>query len=215
MGPPASGSLLHIFKQADDMMYREKLHRKQSTRSSIVRTLMKALEARDFCTEGHAERLQDIMVVLAQSLQIPERNIADLRLLGKFHDIGKVGIPDHILLKAGPLNEEERRIMQRHSEIGHRIATAAPDLMPIADWILNHHEWWDGSGYPLGLKGEQIPFECRLLAIVDAYDAMTSDRPYRRAIASFEALVELKKFAGIQFDPILVEKFCEMITKLA
>ncbi|MDU2064851.1 MAG: diguanylate cyclase, partial [Sporomusaceae bacterium] len=212
VGLPVSGSLLQLFKQADDMMYREKLHRKQSTRSAIVKALMKALEVRDFCTGGHADRLQNKIVLLATAINIPERNLADLRLLGQFHDIGKVGIPDHILLKPGPLDEEERRIMQRHVEIGHRIAIAAPDLMPIADWILKHHEWWNGSGYPLGLKEEQIPIECRLLAIVDAYDAMTSDRPYRQAISSREALLELKKCAGIQFDPSLVEKFCEMIT---
>lgn len=212
VGLPIAGSLLQLFKQADDLMYREKLHRKQSTRSAIVQALMKALEARDFCTGGHANRLQIKIAALATALHIPEGKIADLRLLGQFHDIGKVGIPDHILLKPGPLDEEERRIMQRHAEIGHRIAMSAPDLMPIADWILKHHEWWNGSGYPLGLKGEQIPLECRILAIVDAYDAMTSDRPYRQAISSHQAISELQSCAGSQFDPVLVQKFCETIT---
>ena len=97
--------------------------------------------------------------------------------------------------------------MQNHSEIGHRIARSSPDLRPIADWILKHHEWWNGEGYPLGLSGEAIPLACRILAIADAYDAMTSDRPYRKAIGHEEAIAELKRYAGIQFDPQLVEKF--------
>ena len=100
-----------------------------------------------------------------------------------FHDIGKVGIPDRILFKPGRLTDEEYKEMKRHSEIGHRIAQSAPDLQPIADYILRHHEWWNGGGYPLGLSGENIPLECRILAIADAYDAMTSDRPYRKAMS--------------------------------
>jgi len=211
VGIPISGSLLQLFKQADDMMYRQKLQRKQSTRNTIVQALMKALEARDLSIGGHADRLQDKIIALANIIHIPKKRIVDLRLLGQFHDIGKVGIPDHILLKPGPLDEEERRIMQRHAEIGHRIATASPDLMPIADWILKHHEWWNGLGYPLGIKEEQIPIECRVLAIVDAYDAMTNVSPYRKKISSQEALQELKRCAGTQFDPVLVREFCEMM----
>jgi HD-GYP domain-containing protein (c-di-GMP phosphodiesterase class II) len=101
--------------------------------------------------------------------------------------------------------------MQRHSEIGHRIALAAPDLAPIADWILKHHEWWNGKGYPLGLKGTEIPLECRILAVADAYDAMTSDRPYRKAMSHAEAVAELRRCAGTQFDPELVERFIALL----
>lgn len=196
-----------LFKEADNNMYREKLHRSQSARSAIVQTLMKALDARDYITEGHADRLQKLVVNIASSLGLPERTISDLRLFAQFHDIGKVGIPDHILFKAGPLTREEFTIMQRHSEIGHRIALSAPDLVPIADWILKHHEWWNGNGYPIGLIKEEIPLECRILAIADAYDAMTSERPYHKAMSHKDALAELIKFAGIQFDPQLVQVF--------
>ena len=196
-----------LFKEADNNMYREKLHRSQSARSAIVQTLMKALEARDFITEGHADRMQDLVAGLAMAIGLPTNKVADLRLLAQFHDIGKVGIPDRILFKPGPLSGEEVLEMQRHCEIGHRIAQSAPDLVPIADWILKHHEWWDGSGYPLGLKGEEIPLECRLLTIVDAYDAMTSDRPYRKAMTHEEVMNELRRFSGTQFDPHIVEKF--------
>lgn len=199
-----------IFKEADNNMYREKLHRVKSTRSAIVQALMKALEARDYITEGHADRLKWMVADLARIAGLTESSITDLRLLAQFHDIGKVGIPDRILFKSSSLTADEFSEMKRHCEIGHRIAQAAPDLSPIADWILKHHEWWNGGGYPLKLQGEDIPLECRIISIVDAYDAMTSDRPYRKALTHDEALSELSRFAGIQFDPSLVEKFAQL-----
>lgn len=207
-GPVNMGDL---FKEADNNMYREKLHRSQSARSAIVQTLMRALEARDFITEGHADRLQELVAAVAQALGLPERNIIDLRLLAQFHDIGKVGIPDRILFKPGPLNPDEIVEMKRHCEIGHRIAQSSPDLVPIAGWILTHHEWWNGQGYPLGRREEEIPLECRILSIADAYDAMTSDRPYRRAMTHGEAVTELEKCAGTQFDPHLVSIFVRVL----
>lgn len=203
-----------LFKEADNNMYREKLHRSRSVRSAMVQTLMKALEARDFITEGHAVRLQELVAAMGRALGMSERSITDLRLLAQFHDIGKVGIPDSILFKEGPLTPEEQHEMQRHCEIGFRIAQSSPDLAPIAEWILKHHEWWNGKGYPLGLKGEEIPLECRILAIADAYDAMTNDRPYRKAMSHEEAVAELKRCAGIQFDPQLVEKFIEILSEM-
>jgi len=208
-GPAAS--LANLFKEADNNMYREKLHRSQSARSAIVQTLMKALEARDYITEGHADRLKGLAVEMARALGLPDRSVFELRLLAQFHDIGKVGIPDRILFKNGPLTQAEFAEMQRHCEIGHRIAQSSPDLAPIADWILKHHEWWNGSGYPLGLKGKEIPLECRILAIIDAYDAMTSNRPYRKAATHQEAVDEIKKFDGIQFDPDLVPRFIQVL----
>ncbi|HWQ41804.1 MAG TPA: HD domain-containing phosphohydrolase, partial [Desulfosporosinus sp.] len=200
-----------VFKEADNNMYREKLHRSKSTRSAIVSSLMKALEARDFIMEGHGDRLQNLVVLIGMEMGLAERNLADLRLLAQFHDIGKVGIPDRILFKPGRLTSEEYKEMQRHSEIGHRIAQSAPDLMPIADQILKHHEWWNGRGYPLGLKEEEIPLECRILAIADAYDAMTNDRPYRKAMSQDQAFKEIIKNIGIQFDPKLVPIFIHMM----
>ena len=203
--------LTEIYKEADNNMYRQKLYRSQSARSAIVQTLMKALEARDFITEGHAERLQVMVADLGNKLGLTGRNIVDLRLFAQFHDIGKVGLPDRILFKPEALTQEERKEMQRHSEIGHRIALSAPDLVHIADWILKHHEWWNGSGYPLGLVRYDIPLECRILAVADAYDAMISNRPYRQALPKEEAVAELKRCAGIQFDPYVIEQFIEML----
>ncbi|MDU2063917.1 MAG: diguanylate cyclase [Sporomusaceae bacterium] len=205
--------LIACYKQADTHMYREKLHRNKSARSSIVQTAMKLLEARDFITEGHADRMQDLAEALGELLALPQESLSDLRLLAQFHDIGKIGIPDRILFKPDSLTTEEYSEMQRHCEIGYRIAYSAPDLIPIAEQILKHHEWWNGQGYPFGLAGEEIPLACRILSIVDAYDAMTSDRPYRKAMPSEQALQELQRCAGKQFDPTLVEVFTELIKK--
>jgi diguanylate cyclase (GGDEF)-like protein/PAS domain S-box-containing protein len=204
-------SLKDVFKEADNNMYRKKLYRSQSVRSTIVNTLINTLKARDLTTEKHALHLEKLLARMAALIGLPESTMSDLSLLGKFHDIGKVGISDSILLKKGPLTSEEWTEMKRHCEIGYRIALSAPDLVPIADWILKHHEWWNGGGYPLGNKGEEIPIECRLLAIVDAYEAMTSVRPYRRALSHEEALAELLRCSGTQFDPNLVEKFLQIL----
>jgi diguanylate cyclase (GGDEF)-like protein len=210
-GKDTTTSPQSLLKEADNQMYREKLHHSQSVRSAIVQTVMKMLEERDFATEEHADRLQYLIDKIARSMQFAESRIADLKLLARFHDIGKVGIPDHILLKPGPLTNDEKKIMHRHCEVGYRIAQSAVDLMPTAEWILKHHEWYDGSGYPLGLAGEAIPIECRILAVADAYDAMTSNRPYRKAVSHEAAISELKRCAGTQFDPRIVETFIAVL----
>lgn len=202
-----------LFIEADNNMYRDKIHRGKSARSAIVQTLMVALEARDFITEGHAERLGHLVGEMAAALDLPKQSREELQLLAKFHDIGKVGIPDSILFKTGPLTPSERKTIQRHSEIGYRIAQSAPDLVPISDWILKHHEWWNGKGYPLGLKGEEIPLECRILAIADAYDSMTSDRPYRSALSHEAAIGEILGCGGSQFDPEMVGKVIHVLKK--
>ncbi|MDR3561289.1 MAG: PAS domain S-box protein [Negativicutes bacterium] len=214
IGWAMDGDCTHIdtvFKEADNNMYRQKLHQSQSVRGSIVQTMMKALEARDHITEGHAVRLGDLMEGMGQKLGLPQGAMADLRLFANFHDIGKVGIPDSILKKPGRLSEEEMAIMRQHCEIGFRIAKSSPDLAPIADWILKHQEHWDGRGYPLGIHGEAIPVQCRILGIVDAFDAMTSDRPYRKAMDREEALAEIRRCSGTQFDPELVENFLVLL----
>ncbi|HEX7713802.1 MAG TPA: CHASE4 domain-containing protein [Bacillota bacterium] len=207
----ASVRLKDVFEEADNNMYREKLQHHQSNRSAIVQTLMNTLRARDFVTEDHADRLKKLVADLSRKLGLDEQKIHDISLLAQFHDIGKVGIPDQILFKQGPLTQEEWKIMRRHTEIGYSIAHSAQELMHISDWILMHHERWDGGGYPRGLKGDAIPLECRILSIADSYDAMTSDRPYRKALTHSQAVQELRKCAGTQFEPKLVEEFIEMI----
>jgi diguanylate cyclase (GGDEF)-like protein/PAS domain S-box-containing protein len=200
-----------LLKEADNMMYRQKIHQSQSMRSSIVQTMMKALEARDHITEGHADRLQELVEQMGKKLKLSGAKLADLRLFAQFHDIGKVGIPDYILNKPGKLTEEEFIIMKSHSDIGYRIALASPDLQPIANLILMHHEWWNGKGYPLGIANEEYPIECRILALADAYDAMTNDRPYRKALSHEAAIMEMRRCSGIQFDPNILDLFIEIV----
>lgn len=133
--------------------------------------------------------------------------LSDLFILAALHDIGKIGIPDQILNKKTRLSPEEWEIMKKHPEIGYRIAQSAPELSPIADKILSHHERWDGNGYPQGLRGEEIPLISRILSIADAYDVMTNGRPYQPPLSQDEALEEIKRCAGTQFDPYIVEIF--------
>lgn len=198
-------SYLELFREADNNMYSEKLRQGSISRSAIMQVVIKSLKARDF--GGHTERLKALVDGFSATIGVSQRCREELCLLAQFHDIGKMGAPEQLLFKDGFLTPDERTEMQRHPEIGHRIASSTPDLAPIAHLILKHHEWWDGSGYPLRLKGEDIPLECRILAIASAYEAMTSSRPYRRALTHDEAIAELQRCAGTQFDPNLVPAF--------
>ncbi len=200
-----------LLKDAEGKMYREKLLHHANDNWTIMQTVKQMLSARDSDTGEHSERLELLLCELAQLAGMAGSSLADLRLFARFHDIGKVGIPDHILLKPGALSAEEWQTLKKHTEIGYRIAHASHELRPIANWILKHHEHWNGLGYPLGLAGPGIPFECRLLAIVDSYDAMISDRPYRKGIPHLSALEELERCAGSQFDPALTQLFLEMM----
>lgn len=200
-----------MYQEADNNMFQNKLLKESSVHSGMVKTLMKALEARDYITEGHADRMGDHMIQMGMLLGLSQSSINQLKLLANFHDIGKVGIPDNILNKPGPLNESEWKIMRGHCRIGKKIADESKDLKEIGDLILKHHENYDGSGYPFGLAGEKIPIECRILSIVDAFDAMTNDRPYRKGMPVHEAKQELKRCAGTQFDPNLIDIFINKI----
>ncbi|MEN6348677.1 MAG: HD domain-containing phosphohydrolase [Syntrophomonas sp.] len=211
IGSGHAQNIIELFKEADDNMYRQKLNHTHSYRSNMVQGMMKTLEARDFITEGHAERMRDLIMQLGAYVGVPHNMLTSLQLLAQFHDIGKVGISDKILFKPGLLTESEIAEMQRHSEIGYRIAQAIPDLSSISDFILKHHERWDGTGYPLQLKGDEIPLECRILGIVDAFDAMTNDRPYRKAMSEEQAIAIIRDNAGAQFDPDLAASFLLML----
>ena len=179
----------------------------------LVRALLSALAERDLESEEHTRRLKDLALRLADACGLSESRKSVLATLALVHDIGKIAVPDKVLLKPGRLSAKERRLMQRHVEIGQRIARATPELAPVADHILHHHERWDGAGYPAGLKGPEIPLPCRILAVVDAYDAMTNPRPYRPVpLSPREAVDELHRMAGRQFDPDLVGKFLTVMT---
>ena len=199
-----------VIKDADDQMYRNKLMRKQSQQSSLIFSLEKALEERNFETVEHVRRMRDGVVSLGKELKLQDGLINDLRLLSTLHDIGKIGISDNIILKPDKLSHKEWRLIKKHSEIGFRIAKSSNELVTIAKPILHHHEWWNGRGYPARLKGEEIPINSRIVSIVDAYDAMTNNRPYRKAIGRDNAIIELEKYSVIQFDPFLTKKFVDI-----
>jgi diguanylate cyclase (GGDEF)-like protein/PAS domain S-box-containing protein len=200
-----------LLTNADDLMYRDKLYRSPSTRSQVVQTLLVALAERDFITEGHTRRLAELCTEIGKRANLTNSQLSDLYLLTQVHDLGKVGVPDSILFKEGPLTEKEWEIMRLHPEKGYRIAISSPDLSGVSDMILKHHERYDGSGYPLGLEGDKIPIECRILSIVDAFDAMTNKRPYNKVKSCEEAVEEIKRYSGYQFDPELVAIFLDII----
>lgn len=199
-------------KEAEEYMHNRKLLNRRSSHSSILSSITATMYERSQETEAHAERLSELSKKIGRQLQLPQKSLDELELFAMLHDIGKVGIDDRILNKPGKLSEEEWAVMKRHPEIGYRIAVSSPELEPIAEYILSHHERWDGKGYPQGLKGEHIPLLSRILAVVDAYDAMTEDRVYRKALPKEQALEEIKKNAGTQFDPDVAQRFIEIIS---
>jgi len=207
----AKESIFNITRRADNNMYEHKLVRVQSKKGAIIDLLLSALEERDFIAEGHAKRLSDMARTMAVNLNLTDDERTNLMLVAKLHDIGKIGISDAILFKKGKLLQEEYEKIKKHSEIGHKIAVRSKELAHISDLILHHHESWDGSGYPSGLKGEKIPKECRILAILDAYDAMTNERPYRKVMPREQAIDELKRNSGVKFDPAILDIFLKNI----
>lgn len=200
-----------ITRTAEDYMYKRKLLELTSSHSDIVSSIKATMFERSHEAQEHADRLSELSQKIGIELNLSQSDLDDLALLATLHDIGKVGIDDRILNKPGELNEKEWFEMRKHSEIGYRIAMASPELMPIAEYILYHHERWDGKGYPRGLKGESIPLASRILSVVDAYDAMTQDRIYRKAMSQEAALEELNKNSGTQFDPAIVDIFINKI----
>ena len=172
-----------------------------------IKALANAIEARDNYTAGHTDRVFRIAIILARRLNWSAIKIAHLKTGCILHDIGKIGVPDRILNKPERLDAGEMEIMRKHPELGVKILAGIPFMEPALPFIISHHEKYDGSGYPFGLKGEEIPIEGRLLAVVDTFDAIMSDRPYRPGGDPQMALDELARNKGIQFDPQIVDIF--------
>ncbi|MDD2268399.1 MAG: PAS domain S-box protein, partial [Eubacteriales bacterium] len=202
-----------ILKLAEDNMYQQKLLKKESSHSSIIASLKASLFEKSQETEQHAQRLIILSKAIGQRLNLSDKLLNELELLSTLHDIGKIGVKDAILNKTGKLIQEEWVVMKKHPEIGYRIAISIPDLKPIAKYILSHHERYDGKGYPKGLKGEDIPLLSRIIAIVDAYDAMTENRAYRKAISKEAAILEIERNSGTQFDPSIAKIFIDILSE--
>ncbi|MDZ7836914.1 MAG: diguanylate cyclase [Actinomycetota bacterium] len=201
-----------IFMAAEESMSRQKLLESRSAHSSIIGSIKTIMFEKSQETEEHADRLINLSKKLGLSMLLKNDELNELELLCTLHDIGKMSIPANILSKPGKLSDEEWIEMRKHPEVGFRIAQATSELIPIAKYILCHHERWDGKGYPQGFKGEEIPLLSRILSIVDAYDAMTNDRAYRSAMTKEEAMEEIRANAGTQFDPEISQLFLKLIS---
>lgn len=196
-----------VMKIAEKYMYQRKVLESKSMHSAVLSSIKVTLFEKNEETEEHCERLVRLSEMVGRKLNLSQKELDQLELLSTLHDIGKIGIPERILNKPGKLDDEEWIEMKKHPQIGYRIANASLELAPIAEYILCHHERWDGTGYPQNLSGRQIPLLSRILSIVDAYDAMTQDRPYRKKLAPSAAVDELRLNAGTQFDPEIVDIF--------
>lgn len=202
-----------IMKIAEDRMYRNKLLENRSARSSFLTSLQKTLWTRSHETQEHCQRMQSMAQNVGQAIMLSDAELDNLKLLAVLHDIGKIAVPNSILDKPGKLSSDEWDSIKKHTEVGYRIALSLPEMAPIAEAILYHHERWDGGGYPLGLTGEEIPLISRIIAIIDAYDVMLYGRPYQEAVRQDTALDEIKRCAGSQFDPDLVKKAIGVLVK--
>jgi len=222
--PWAGQSVEEIVQWADARMYVNKLERKGVPTSAgnhpdgplvsgVVDALCAALDVRDEMTHLHSRRVARMSVCVARVMGLPDELVREIQYAATLHDIGKIGVPDRILRKVGALTDSEWRDMRRHSDLGHQILKGINFLSASAEIVRAHHERWDGSGYPQGIKGEEIPIGSRVFGVVDSYDAMTSRRPYRMALPRGEALAEIRRCAGKQFDPKVVEAFFTAIAQ--
>lgn len=185
----------------------------KETLYAVILALADTIEKRDPYTGGHTKRVMDYSILIGQALGLTKEEMEYLRLAAVLHDIGKIGIRDAVLLKEGKLTDEEFKIIQNHTTYGAEILSHIKQLKEVIPGVLYHHEKFDGTGYPHGLKGDEIPLIAQIIAVADTYDAMTTDRPYRKGLSKEVALEELQKFAGRQFAPKVVEAFVKIMTE--
>lgn len=202
-----------IYRQAEDEMYRRKLSDSSSMRSKTITLIMNTLYDKSSREMGHANRVSEICQSIAVELGFDKNDTDQIKIAGLMHDIGKIGIDEAILNCQGQLDQSEWLQVEKHPEIGFRILSSVNEFSVIANDVLSHHEKWDGSGYPRGIKGREISLHARIIALADAYDAMTIERKYRKILDEDAAVHELRKFAGIQFDPDITRVFIEKVLK--
>jgi diguanylate cyclase len=206
-------NILEVMANAENYMYRHKLYERSSTRSKTIEIIMNTLFEKSTRESMHSSRVSGICKAIASRMKLNKDDVNKIRIAGLVHDIGKIGIDERILNKVGELSGDEKEQIRRHPEIGWRILSSANEFSELAQFILNHHERWDGHGYPNGLKGEEIPIESRIIAVADAYDAMTGERSYRPAISQKEAIKELERCSGAQFDPQIIKVLLEQVLR--
>lgn len=202
-----------VAKDAEDNMYRHKLIERKSVYSSITTSLERTLYEKSIETNEHAERLKKLSKEIGESIHLPDNRMDELSLLSTLHDIGKIAVSEEIIKNGRKLTKKEWVLIKKHPGIGYNICVSNPQLAHIAEGVLGHHEWWNGDGYPQGLRGDNIPISSRIISIVDAYDVMISGRTYKKAVTEKEAIKELKRCSGTQFDPKLVDIFIDIVKK--
>ena len=200
-----------VIKNAEDYMYRHKINKSEGMRSNTISTIINTLHEKNPREEQHSKRVSEICQNIGRAIGLSEIEVNKLKLVGLLHDIGKIDIEQSILSKPGKLTAQEYDELKRHPEIGYRILRSSNEMLELADCILAHHERWDGTGYPKGLKGEAIPRVARIIALADSYDAMTRERTYRKTMSEEEATSQIRKNAGTQFDPEIARIFVEKV----
>ncbi len=210
-GTDADLDMMDLFKKADDAMYKNKLAKRPQQKKQIVDALLELMSEKSFLKEGQVGRLQQMTGLLGKYVGLSDGEISQILLLCQIYNIGRISLDDSTLLKTGKLSPQEWEAVRRYPEVGYRITSSLPELDSVADCILQHRERWDGDGYPQGLKGEDIHLYSRILAVVDAYHAMVSPRPYREPMRHEDALKELKKNRGTQFDPRITDIFLSIM----
>jgi len=206
-------SLEQLYRQAEDKMNRYKLSENSSMRSRTIDLIISSLHEKNSREMHHSKRVSEISVQIAEELDLAPETVRRIQIAGLMHDIGKIGIPDSVLNKPGKLTGEEWQEIKKHSEKGYKILSSANEFSEIADYVLQHHERWDGKGYPQGIAAAAIMLEARIISLADAYDAMTSDRTYRKALSEDAALAEIERCSGSQFDPAVADAFIRSCLK--
>lgn len=206
-----SEDMNEVFKKAEDYMYRYKISESSSMRSKTVNLIISSLYEKSNTEVLHSKGVSKICEDIATHMNFKKEDVNHIRIAGLMHDIGKIGINDNILNKVEKLTSDEWHDVMRHSEIGYQILRSVNEFSKIADYVLEHHERWNGKGYPKGLKGEEISIEARIITIADAYHAMISDRAYRKALSEEEAIKEIIRGSGMHFDPNIAKVFVEKV----
>ncbi len=206
-----SNEIENALKLADERLYSEKIKRKKEYTDILLEEILVKLELKDNFLSVHCKRMERLLEKVESFLNLSDEQKVNLKLLIKYHDIGKLLIPEELLLNSGTLNEDEKKIVMKHSEFGYRMAFSFPKISQIADLILKHHERWDGKGYPLGIADNEIPLECRIISLLESIDLMANGTPYHRVKTKKEIIDELIENKGKQFDPELVEIFVKVL----
>lgn len=205
-------NIVDVLVEAEDNMYKNKVMEGKKVREVIIASMIQYLYDGNYEVKYHIDRIRDYAKLMSKNLNLPKKEENKLLLLADTHDIGKISLKKEVVSSTELLSPSDREEIKKHSETGYRIAKSIPELMEVADLILYHHEFWDGNGYPHGLKGDEIPYLARIFSVIDTYDASTQDKPYRKALTQEEAIDLLLSQKNKQFDPDIVDEFIKIIT---